>query len=229
MDPNYDFYNGEPWYPNSSVPRVSYSDMMDNTNQRPGTTNTITANTQFGDQIAELDELVSKKFLCDPNSSGLYYPNTIINSIPGSYGHHSSSHYGSLVPATSATHPQGVLYLNAPTGSGIAGHAAHQRGHPSPRGDTIPSNTDFSSGSFQPVFIPLQHPAVPIPTEPSRPNSKIYACSFGCGKSFGRKGDMERHAKSHGPRTLRCNFAGCGKHFYRKDKLGDHSKIHTTH
>ena len=49
-----------------------------------------------------------------------------------------------------------------------------------------------------------------------------------CGRSIMRKGDMERHHRSHGPRDLKCPLEQCGKGFYRKDKLVDHLKTHRT-
>ena len=61
-------------------------------------------------------------------------------------------------------------------------------------------------------------------------NEKPHACRFGCGKSFRRKGDMERHAGVHSAPTLWCQVADCNSAFYRKDKLDEHvSKKHRRH
>ena len=68
------------------------------------------------------------------------------------------------------------------------------------------------------------------PAGTTRTNEKPHACRFGCGKSFRRKGDMERHAGVHSARTLWCQVAGCNSAFYRKDKLDEHVlKKHRTH
>ena len=53
-------------------------------------------------------------------------------------------------------------------------------------------------------------------------SEKPHACPSGCGKSFRRKGDMERHAGVHSAPTLWCPAAGCNRGFYRKDKLDEH-------
>lgn len=52
----------------------------------------------------------------------------------------------------------------------------------------------------------------------------------GCGKTFARKADLRRHAKTHNPqsRTLHCPITGCpyaeAKAFYRRDKLLAHKR-----
>ena len=56
----------------------------------------------------------------------------------------------------------------------------------------------------------------------ARTSEKPHACPFDCGKSFRRKGDMERHAGVHSDPTLLCHVAGCNRSFYRKDKLDEH-------
>ena len=64
----------------------------------------------------------------------------------------------------------------------------------------------------------------------ARTSEKAHACPSGCGKSFRRKGDMERHARVHSASTLWCHVAGCNRGFYRKDKLDEHvMRKHPTH
>ncbi|MCJ1249261.1 hypothetical protein MMC30_006484 [Trapelia coarctata] len=60
-------------------------------------------------------------------------------------------------------------------------------------------------------------------------NEKPYTCLYNCGKAYARKGDMERHARSHEPPGLWCVVEGCRfqvKGFHRKDKFADHLKTH---
>lgn len=49
-------------------------------------------------------------------------------------------------------------------------------------------------------------------------------CPRGCGKSYGRKCDADRHAKSHDVRDIACRAESCGKMFYRRDKMEDHHR-----
>ena len=53
---------------------------------------------------------------------------------------------------------------------------------------------------------------------PPRPTCAV------CTRSFGRQGDLDRHAKIHqaGSRVFACAIAGCGYSSYRKDKLNEH-------
>ena len=49
-----------------------------------------------------------------------------------------------------------------------------------------------------------------------------YLCSA-CGKDFGRRGDMKRHAMKHGSTVIRCPVQGCEyKGHSRKDKVNQH-------
>ncbi|CCD44623.1 similar to transcription factor Zn, C2H2 [Botrytis cinerea T4] len=52
-----------------------------------------------------------------------------------------------------------------------------------------------------------------------------FACdSIGCGKTFGRQSDCNRHMRKHGALEYSCPALGCGKEFYRRDKLVDHAR-----
>ena len=67
----------------------------------------------------------------------------------------------------------------------------------------------------------------PWTIETSVTRLKTHFCPSGCGKSFTREADMQRHNRLHRPPTLWCDVQGCNKSFYRKDKLMDHySRMH---
>ncbi|KAF7889743.1 uncharacterized protein EAF02_002158 [Botrytis sinoallii] len=55
-----------------------------------------------------------------------------------------------------------------------------------------------------------------------------FACnSIGCGKTFGRQSDCNRHMKKHEAPEYSCPEPGCGREFYRRDKVKDHAqRIH---
>ncbi|MCJ1462706.1 hypothetical protein MMC07_001309 [Pseudocyphellaria aurata] len=70
-------------------------------------------------------------------------------------------------------------------------------------------------------------------SSPSTPPDKRFACSHeGCSSSFLRKGDLNRHLKSHedGPRRFDCFADGCERTgnygFTRFDKLKEHVARH---
>ncbi|TGO28522.1 hypothetical protein BPAE_0026g00110 [Botrytis paeoniae] len=52
-----------------------------------------------------------------------------------------------------------------------------------------------------------------------------FACNFiGCGKTFGRQSDCNRHMKKHEAPDYTCPASGCGREFYRRDKVMDHAR-----
>ncbi|KAF7954399.1 hypothetical protein EAE96_005522 [Botrytis aclada] len=52
-----------------------------------------------------------------------------------------------------------------------------------------------------------------------------FACnSIGCGKTFGRQSDRNRHMKKHGAAEYSCPAPRCGRQFYRRDKVMDHAR-----
>ncbi|KAF5872952.1 uncharacterized protein Bfra_008229 [Botrytis fragariae] len=52
-----------------------------------------------------------------------------------------------------------------------------------------------------------------------------FACNFiGCGKTFGRQSDCNRHMKKHEAPEYSCHAPGCGREFYRRDKMMDHAR-----
>ncbi|TGO39775.1 hypothetical protein BHYA_0048g00400 [Botrytis hyacinthi] len=52
-----------------------------------------------------------------------------------------------------------------------------------------------------------------------------FACNFiGCGETFGRQSDCNRHMKKHEAPEYSCPEPGCGREFYRRDKVMDHAR-----
>ena len=69
----------------------------------------------------------------------------------------------------------------------------------------------------------------PVPTSNStlipvdiRPPVPQRALCKKCDRTFGRQSDLERHAKKHGPKNIKCQVQGCKYRTYRNDKLGEH-------
>ena len=87
----------------------------------------------------------------------------------------------------------------------------------------LPSATQSTSNVF---VIPGSASIAAPASNPMKP----YACSV-CSKPFARKGDMERHLRSHGPYLFHCSMPECryfGKGFHRKDKYDLHCEKHTS-
>ncbi|KAI9641961.1 hypothetical protein NHQ30_009830 [Ciborinia camelliae] len=90
---------------------------------------------------------------------------------------------------------------------------------------------EFTSGELNPNIEPIGRRAIP-PAGPVHNNvtpAPRFACnSVGCGKTFGRQGDCDRHMKKHGTFEYSCPEPGCPKQFYRRDKMKDHARrIHS--
>lgn len=113
-------------------------------------------------------------------------------------------------------------------GQGTSTYATQQHEQYNPIGYQNTSYTSFNSNSFQPTLPSTQPQAISNTADPSMRNAKPHSCPS-CGKSFARKGDMERHARAHGPSSLWCNANGCNKGFYRSDKLREHLRRHAMH
>ena len=106
---------------------------------------------------------------------------------------------------------------------GVFPCVSHQQGQTNLNGYTNASYTDQVSVSLQPSAIVTQIGATSAPPNLSPTIVKVHSCHF-CGRSFTRKGDMDRHTRKHGQWSLSCER--CGKNFYRKDKLNDHMRTH---
>ena len=94
-----------------------------------------------------------------------------------------------------------------------------------------PQATDESNIAFPATMslnpaLPLNDPttvATNVPPTSQSVNGR-YLCSA-CGKDFGRRGDMEHHAKKHSSTVIPCPVQGCEyKGHYRKDKVNQHIK-----
>ena len=106
---------------------------------------------------------------------------------------------------------------------GGSSYVPYQHGQYGLNGYTGISHNESSSAYLQPQPTPFHPETIYVPSEPFVTSEKPHVC-LSCGKSFARKGDMERHATTHGPPHLWCNVNGCGKGFHRLDKLQEHQK-----
>ncbi|KAJ3143738.1 hypothetical protein HK101_003147 [Irineochytrium annulatum] len=76
------------------------------------------------------------------------------------------------------------------------------------------------SKSFTRRFNLHQHMIVHIPLAE---RTKPYACpEIGCGRSYGRVSDLNRHKQEHEGMAFTCD--GCGRGFARRDALGKHGR-----
>ena len=188
---------------------------------------------QFRDHIAG-QAIIEPYGTSDPtpvygNSRYQYAPTGYI--LNGS-GHYSSSQCESLNPAVFGPSSHYGYFLDAVTDYAAAEYANRPPASTSYSGFATPTTTNMNRSPLHRIPS-LSRNAVassdpyPIVNRPL-PTTQLHSCAM-CGRLFKRKGDMERHARSHsGPRNWKCQTAGCNKEFYRKDKLVDHSKIHQT-
>lgn len=109
------------------------------------------------------------------------------------------------------------------TGEGISTYATQQHAQYNVSGYSSTGYTVFNSSSFQPTVPSTRPEAICNTADSYMTNAKPHSCPV-CGNPFARKGDMKRHARKHGPSSLRCDV--CHSGFYRKDKLKEHRKQH---
>lgn len=170
---------------------------------------------------------------CPPYSGGHHwthvtpcYPSQTHDIVPVEQTRLSPSFAAALPFGNPLTNFQGAQPYDSSIEQGTPTYVVPQHGQHNTNGYKNGGYADFSSGPFQPT-LPFSRPGtVSNPSDTSVRNAKPYSCTFACGKSFARKGDMERHARIHLPPGLWCK---CGKGFTRKDKLMEHQRSHQAH
>ena len=86
-----------------------------------------------------------------------------------------------------------------------------------------PNNyTTGQTSANNPLPIPASNSAL-IPVDIGSPTPQRALCTQ-CNQDFSRQSDLERHAKKHGPKNIKCQVQGCKYRTYRNDKLGDHMR-----
>ena len=82
--------------------------------------------------------------------------------------------------------------------------------------------TTSQASANNPLPMPTPNSAlIPIDTGPPVPQRAL--CKK-CNQTFKRQSDLERHAKKHGPKNVKCQVHGCKYRTYRNDKLGEHMR-----
>lgn len=79
--------------------------------------------------------------------------------------------------------------------------------------------------NVQPTSPDVPRSASSAPVTPGGGTNPRYTCP-GCIETFSRRGDRDRHARSHDPNACRfpCPAPHCSREFKRKDKLLDHQR-----
>ena len=167
-------------------------------------------------------------------SYGNYGPNHYLSNMEGPYLHRNDGptiFNGSALTSPSFTsmsseYPIVNSYMAQPfypsVSEGFPSHTTDPQKPYSFNAQTDTSYSQFDDGLPQHSMFGTHSRSTHSPAGTARTSEKPHACPFGCGKSFGRKGDMERHARVHSAPTLWCHAAGCNRGFYRKDKLDEH-------
>ncbi len=85
--------------------------------------------------------------------------------------------------------------------------------------------TQWGASLDSPNMVHATDNAFPFPAEIGEAPQPRPTCTT-CNRSFGRQGDLVRHAKKHlaGPKAFPCAVAGCPYANDRKDKLRDHHR-----
>ena len=84
-----------------------------------------------------------------------------------------------------------------------------------------PNNyTAGRASSNNPLPMPTSN-SVLVPVDIAPPTQQRALCKT-CNQPFKRQSDLERHAKKHGPKNVKCQVHGCKYRTYRSDKLREH-------
>lgn len=228
MASNY-FHNDGRHPSTGATPTTYYQSLLDEMHPDQQTSSSLTMSTRFDGQVAgqsfhpaDLGQsygighfptrtnslYASQGYGVTPNEQALYSPQSLAPLNPGN-------------PVTNLRQP-----LDLSIDQGFSAYATQQHEQYNLNGYPNTSHTSYNSNSFQPTLPSTQPEAIFNTANPSMTNAKPHSCPYGCGKSFARKGDMERHAGAHGPSSLWCDVDGCHKGFYRKDKLREHQRRH---
>ena len=203
--------------------------MLDDRYQARNTSNSLTAYTPFESQIASQGlfspsyptTFETDHYLARTNPTGPFQDSSVVPVSQASFSSPYSSMLRSGSPGVNAQEHHSFGF------SGNEGISSNMADRPAQYNFDGVSNTGYTDPSCS-----LHQPTIPTSrleifsdlATASKTSAKPYLCSFGCGRSFTRKGDMERHAKSHGERNLWCSVSGCHSRFYRTDKLKEHVK-----
>lgn len=235
MAPNYIPPNGELGSSTNATSETHYYNMPESIDLEQSTWAVPMANARFDGQApnrsfcpANSGQNIYSNHLPTMNASYLNRNQNLANVEQPIFTSPFSASLGFNDPRSNL---QGHQPLTANLSQGYSSYATQQHGQGSFNGYMNPGYANFGGGSFQPAIPSTPFGVTPIPTNASPTSAKPYPCSFGCGQFFARKGDMERHARTHGPPTLWCDVDGCTrqKGFHRKDKLRDHRKTHESH
>lgn len=228
MASNY-FHNDGRYASTCATPTTYYQSLLDERHPDQHTPSFLTMNTRSdgsatGQSSHSADLGQSYEFGHFPTRTNSVYPRQDYGLTPDEQ----APNRPQLLAPSDSGNPVASLGqpFNPSVGQGIPTYATQQYDQHNLNGYLDISDTSFNDNSFEPTLPSIQSEAVSITADSSTTNAKPHACAYGCGKSFARKGDMKRHARSHEWSTLRCDVDGCNRGFYRKDKLKEHQRRH---
>jgi len=228
MASNY-FHNDGRHPSTGAIPSTYYQSLLDERHPDQQTSSFLTISTRSDGHVAgqsfhPADLGQSYDIGHFPTRTNSHYPRQGYGVTPDEQAAYSPQFLAALNSGNSVTNLRQPFEHSMDQGISTCATQQHEQykfnGYPNT------SYTSFNSNSFQPTLHSTQPEAISNTADPSMTNAKPHSCPYGCGKSFARKGDMERHARAHGPSSLWCDVDGCNKGFYRKDKLKEHQRKH---